>query len=346
MEVQVIICTDKEILELYKKLGSLAPVLRQTGITRHYLDKILKENNIPKVKLKGRSIHKIEEITPIICDLFTKGEKIRDINRITGVNRPLINKILKDNNLTLTRQEIIAKQDLKQCYYCKKDLPFTYFFKSKIGSLGLQTNCKKCRKITEPYVSDNNKVYFAKYRSVKGNREKHLQYSKNYRIKAKDKIKAYTQTEAYKERRKKYPKNYVKAYRARPEFKLQAREYARRYRERIKDIPEKYLPRAVRSFISSSVRYKRQHRTFDILGYTIHDLLSHLEYGFTEGMTWENYGRNGWHIDHIRPIASFIINSDEVLKEVWSLNNLQPLWETENCSKGSLYNGVRYKIEK
>lgn len=63
--------------------------------------------------------------------------------------------------------------------------------------------------------------------------------------------------------------------------------------------------------------------------------MAHLESKFVEGMTWEN--RSEWHIDHIRPIASFnyATPDDPEFKQCWSLSNLQPLWAKENMSKGA-----------
>jgi hypothetical protein len=83
--------------------------------------------------------------------------------------------------------------------------------------------------------------------------------------------------------------------------------------------------------------------TFDILGYTVDDLISHLESKFQPGMTWENYGRNGWHIDHVRPDSWFKYSSihDADFKKSWSLENLQPMWATDNYSKGDRFEGVR-----
>lgn len=77
--------------------------------------------------------------------------------------------------------------------------------------------------------------------------------------------------------------------------------------------------------------------TFDLLGYTIEELMNHLEKQFTEGMTWQNYGE--WHVDHIKPMALFEFTStdDEEFKECWKLENLQPLWCKDNLSKGSRY---------
>lgn len=74
--------------------------------------------------------------------------------------------------------------------------------------------------------------------------------------------------------------------------------------------------------------------TFEILGYTLEQLMAHLEALFTEGMTWENYGE--WHVDHKIPMTMFHFTcvEDREFKLCWCLDNLQPLWEFDNLSKG------------
>lgn len=66
-----------------------------------------------------------------------------------------------------------------------------------------------------------------------------------------------------------------------------------------------------------------------LVGYTLEDLMAHLEDQFKEGMSWDNHGE--WHIDHIKPVSEF--GADQV-KECWSLDNLQPLWAEDNVAKG------------
>jgi hypothetical protein len=75
--------------------------------------------------------------------------------------------------------------------------------------------------------------------------------------------------------------------------------------------------------------------TFELLGYTLEKLMSHLEKQFTEGMTWDNYGE--WHVDHKIPMTSFNFETtdDREFKLCWCLDNLQPLWESDNLSKGT-----------
>jgi hypothetical protein len=78
--------------------------------------------------------------------------------------------------------------------------------------------------------------------------------------------------------------------------------------------------------------------TFDTLGYTLEELMKHLENQFVDGMSWDNYGE--WHVDHIRPMSSFEFESvdDPEFKVCWSLDNLQPLWGPDNLSKGTTFN--------
>jgi 5-methylcytosine-specific restriction endonuclease McrA len=79
--------------------------------------------------------------------------------------------------------------------------------------------------------------------------------------------------------------------------------------------------------------------TFDVLSYTVDDLIKHLESKFQPGMTWNNYGE--WEIDHITPDSWFEYNSfeDEGFQDSWALENLQPLWAKPNRSKGNRYKG-------
>ena len=59
----------------------------------------------------------------------------------------------------------------------------------------------------------------------------------------------------------------------------------------------------------------------------------YLQGKFKEGMHWNNLGK--WHIDHIRPCASFDLTDPEQQKQCFHYTNLQPLWAAENIRKGA-----------
>ena len=70
----------------------------------------------------------------------------------------------------------------------------------------------------------------------------------------------------------------------------------------------------------------------EYIGCSLEELKAHLENQFTEGMTWYNHTRDGWHIDHIVPLSSA-----KTLEEFYKLchyTNLQPLWADDNLRKG------------
>ena len=72
-------------------------------------------------------------------------------------------------------------------------------------------------------------------------------------------------------------------------------------------------------------------------------LKQYLEKQFTKGMSWDNYGNpNGdhtscWHIDHIKPCASFDLTQEDQQKECFHYTNLQPLWAIDNLKKGGKF---------
>ncbi len=80
---------------------------------------------------------------------------------------------------------------------------------------------------------------------------------------------------------------------------------------------------------------KKNNTTIELLGCSVSFLKGYLASKFKEGMTWENHGE--WHIDHIKPCASFNLIDEEEQKKCFHYTNLQPLWAFENLSKGCKY---------
>lgn len=77
----------------------------------------------------------------------------------------------------------------------------------------------------------------------------------------------------------------------------------------------------------------RPNRSIDALGCNIVMFKAHIETLFKPGMTWENHGQFGWHVDHIVPL-SWAKNSDD-LKNFSHYTNLQPLWWRDNLTKAA-----------
>lgn len=76
------------------------------------------------------------------------------------------------------------------------------------------------------------------------------------------------------------------------------------------------------------------------LGCSLETFRSYIESKFQFGMTWENWSLTGWHIDHIRPLASFDLTNRDQFLQAAHYTNMQPLWATDNISKGkNLVNG-------
>lgn len=98
------------------------------------------------------------------------------------------------------------------------------------------------------------------------------------------------------------------------------------------------ISKNLRIRLYSAIKNNRKiYKTFDLLGCSIYEFKKYLEFRFTPEMTWENYGKV-WHIDHIRPCASFDLSKEENQKECFHYTNLQPLEAFKNLSKGKKLN--------
>ena len=70
----------------------------------------------------------------------------------------------------------------------------------------------------------------------------------------------------------------------------------------------------------------------DMIGCSVYELKDHIESKWTDGMCWENHGKD-WEIDHIIPLSH-----DKTIDGFIKLNhhtNLQPLWKKDNREKGN-----------
>jgi len=219
--------------------------------------------------------------------------------------------------------------EYKECKKCGQVKPIDEFGKDKYSSDGFTCYCKECRNL-------QSKKYYSKHKD-----EIKLQ-KKEYREKNPDKI--INTRRKYKYRNKVYYKRYYERHREqilgrkKRQSKSDSYRYKRRKRQNNKyytDIRFK-LDKCISSVMYTSLkRNKNGHHWEDLVGYTLDDLMTHLESLFQPGMSWDNYG--DWHIDHIIPRSYFNFTSydDPEFIQCWSLDNLQPLWAEENLKKSN-----------
>lgn len=141
----------------------------------------------------------------------------------------------------------------------------------------------------------------------------------------KDRDRYKSNPEAYKEKQKKY----------RPTPKKKKLISKKEYYHSTKNKPLNIITRSVRRRLQKYLdkfEVRKDSKTFKHVGCSPQELKQYIESLFTEGMCWENYGLFGWHIDHKVPLSS-ANTLDEMLK-LNHYTNLQPLWWTDNLSKG------------
>jgi hypothetical protein len=115
-----------------------------------------------------------------------------------------------------------------------------------------------------------------------------------------------------------------------------------RYKEDVQYRLSQIMRGRLRAALKAQYTTKRS-KTMGLLGCTLEELKAHLEQRFLEGMTWENHG-SVWHIDHIRPMASYDLSEEAQLREAMHYSNLQPLYACENVRKSSVWDGRRWRM--
>jgi hypothetical protein len=222
----------------------------------------------------------------------------------------------------LTNNYFCGPTILKTCSKCLKEKPLEDYHKSYLHTYFRRPDCKVCKNTLVKKYYENHKpqrkIYKQKYGKLKKtellskkqkyrllNVDKIKQYHKNYKQKNKDKILKYFRE--YNNKKLKTDNN----------FKITKRLRCRLYH-------------------ALKGNAKRGSAIQD-LGCSVDFLKQHLEAQFQPGMTWDNYNMHGWHIDHIRPLASFDLTDPEQLRAACHYTNLQPLWAADNISKGAKY---------
>lgn len=168
------------------------------------------------------------------------------------------------------------------------------------------------------------------------------EYKKKYRQEHIEKIKE--RDRKYRQEHKEEKKISDKKYRL--EHKEERKKWQRKYmRERSREDCKFRFDKNIRTAICFALKNKKAGRHWeDLVGYTLQDLMKHLESLFEPWMNWNNWGKikkgeKRWNIDHIKPQSLFKYKNseDKEFKLCWALNNLQPLEAVENIKKSNHY---------
>ena len=236
----------------------------------------------------------------------------------------------------------------KKCIKCKQmKVLFEFYFLKNTNKY--QNECICCNRIRRKEYYFKNKSSLSrtaleKYHKVLKHELKYKNYQKEYRETNKHKnkdVKKQYHKKYYQDNKKKFSQH-NKIYRL--ENKECYKEYIKNYRKCRKnnDVTYKILLN-LRCRLSCVIKNNsKSASTKELLGCTVEFLKKHLEMQFQDNMTWDNYGTgfNGrgmkeWHIDHIRPCASFYLIKEDEQQKCFHYSNLQPLWAKENLEKGS-----------
>jgi len=189
----------------------------------------------------------------------------------------------------------------KVCTKCNIDKPLSDYHKQKSGKCGVASVCKLCK-------LEYKKQY------DKDNRSRNNEYLKEWNRKNPDKKKEYD----------------------RVRFQKHKDKINNRIRDKYNTCPNTRIAQNIRTRIRLALKGKHKSKSSqELIGCTYKYLMSYLETKFEDGMSWNNHGE--WHIDHIRPCASFDLTDPEQQKQCFHYTNLQPLWALENMSKGAKY---------
>jgi hypothetical protein len=187
----------------------------------------------------------------------------------------------------------------KICVDCKRYKVLDEYSKRRVAKDGRDSYCKDCRNaISRDYYARTQPQQIARVQKYQdGHAEQIIEYTREYNSR-----------KEVKERQKLYTRNRRQTD---PLFKLIS---------------------AIRRNTSEIFKgIRRNKRTLELLGCSFEDAKKYLESLFRTGMSWENYGNKGWHIDHIYPLSK--ATSIEHLEKLCHYTNLQPLWWYENLSK-------------
>jgi hypothetical protein len=206
-------------------------------------------------------------------------------------------------------------EETKICNKCGLKKNLNEFGKRKDRPIGYTSKCLKCR-------NEQYKEYY------KNNHQKEL--DRGHKYKSKNYESVLKKNKKWRENNPEYQSNY--SQNNKEKINIRKRKYDKKKRaiDPLYKLRKNCRTRLIEFLKTKNIR--KNSKTFDIIGCSPINLKEHIEKQFTEGMSWDNYGFYGWHIDHRIPLDSG--KSEGEIYKLCHFTNLQPMWWKENLKKG------------
>lgn len=207
-------------------------------------------------------------------------------------------------------------------------------------------------------VKERSKRYYDKNRDAKRQKDKEYNRANRAAILKKSKERYYSNHEYYLAKQKEWrdkrtpeqiiaKREYDKKYKANNKLRLKkwrdanidmVRASKRSSQQRNMSDPSFRLKKNLRSRIRIALKgMAKSDTTQNILGCSIDVFREYIESQFCDGMSWENYGKYGWHIDHKIPVSWFNLTNPNCLKLAFNYKNHQPLFWDKSLAKNNKY---------
>jgi hypothetical protein len=212
---------------------------------------------------------------------------------------------------------------------------------------------KQYREDNAEYIKQKKKDDYAKL-------DRNIELAKRHKYYVEHKEEFLAKCKQYKQEnsawKKAYDKQYAqdnkdKIYEYKRQHKLQNWDHYNELnrinskRRKQEDIQYK-LATNLRSRVRTALKYnKKADHSLALVGCTLGELKQWLESQFTDGMSWDNWGKpeigkTRWNIDHSIPVTWFDLSDPNQQRECFNYKNLQPMWWWENIKKSNKFEGV------